>query len=116
MRVEGPQERRRQTMNTNGLAKHYDALTAMERFCLIWAAVERDDAQEQHRLMSAAKRLYYSEADVAPLMTALEAVARFTFLDLLDEAAKHREAWERWSEVDERDYIHGKKRKSASKK
>jgi hypothetical protein len=102
-------------MNANALAKQYTQLTGEERFRLLLAAHERGDAQEQDRLISAAKRLYFSEPDAMPFVLAFELVARFAFLDLMEETAKHYDAWERWNEADEHDYIRGKKRKSAGK-
>jgi hypothetical protein len=93
-------------VNANGIAKHYDALTALERFRLIWAAHKRHDAQEINRLLSAAMRLYFSQADVAPFATAFKELAHFTFLELLEEVAKLEDALQRWSEGD---FIRGKK-------
>lgn len=53
-------------MNTNGLAKHYDALNAHERFVLMEAAEMRNDAAELRRLHDAASRLHYQIADYTP--------------------------------------------------
>jgi hypothetical protein len=50
-------------MNTNGLAKHYTALTAEERFRMILAATARDDDAEVDRIMQAAKRIHFSVND-----------------------------------------------------
>jgi hypothetical protein len=41
-------------MNTNGLARHYDKLTAWERLPLLLAAIGRGDDAEAERLASSA--------------------------------------------------------------
>lgn len=55
-------------MNTKGLAKHYDTLTAEERFRMLLAAIARDDDLEVDRIHGAAKRVRFSVHDTAGYM------------------------------------------------
>ena len=79
-------------MNVKELARNYATLTPEERFQLIFAAGDRDDEAEQQRLRDAGKRVQLSMSDHWPWAHAFEEVATSFFLDLLEEAAKHRDA------------------------
>ena len=46
-------------MNTNGLAKHYGALSAPERFSLMLGAAFRGDEVEHARLLDTAPRVAF---------------------------------------------------------
>jgi hypothetical protein len=84
-------------MNSNGLAKHYEKLTPEERFRLIMAAGDRGDEAEGERLHNASKRITFSNVDYSPFAQALQDLATLVFLELLEEAAMYRDAFERWS-------------------
>jgi hypothetical protein len=78
-------------MNTNGLAKHYGALTVEERYRLIMAAVGRGDDAEKDRLANAARRTLFSVADYGPFIRAFGELALLTYIDLLACAADYLE-------------------------
>jgi hypothetical protein len=81
-------------VNTNGLAKHYGALTVEERFRLIMAAIGRGDDAEKDRLAYAARRTLFSVADYGPLARAFGELALLTYIDLLARAADYLECLE----------------------
>src|SRR5262249_47000612 len=85
----GPEatQRRRQTVNTNGLAKHYESLTPWERVPLILAAMARGDEPERTRLVQSAPRLAYAVQNHAGLADALFKVSAAHFMRLLDLVA-----------------------------
>jgi hypothetical protein len=82
-------------MNTNGLARHYDALTVEERYRLIMAAVGRGDDAEKDRLADAARRTLFSVADYGRFIRAFGELSLLTYIDLLACAADYLEsvAW-----------------------
>jgi hypothetical protein len=82
-------------MNANAVAKHYGALTAEERFCLILAAGDRGDKAEQDRLKNAGERITISMPDYSPYADAFGELAQMIFLELLEEAARYLDAIER---------------------
>jgi hypothetical protein len=88
-------------MSAHAVAKHYDRLTPDERFRLSLAAIERGDESEQERLSQAGKDLVLSMPDLAPWSHAFDELAMLIFMELLEEAAKHRQAFERWCDADE---------------
>jgi hypothetical protein len=93
-------------MTAPPLAKKYDRLTAEERFRLIMAAVGRHDEAEQDRLIRAGSRITLSVPDQAPYAQAFDTMALNVFIDLLEEAARYNDAFERferWYEADETD-------------
>ncbi len=103
-------------MNTRTLANHYSQLTAEERFRLIVAASDRGDEAERERLINASKRITFSDVDYAPYGHALQELAILIFLELVEEAAMYRGAFERWSDADTTGIIDGKKRTPATVK
>ena len=88
-------------MNANALAKHYDRLGAEERFRLILAAGARGDEAEQDRLYLAAPRITLSFSHHAPWAHAFDQLATLVYVELLDEVARHQDAFERWSDAAE---------------
>jgi hypothetical protein len=88
-------------MNAKTIAKNYDCLTPEERFRLILAAGARGDEAEQHRLQHAGQRLTLSMPDHSPWAHAFDELAGMVFLELLEEAAKHRDAFDHWCDADE---------------
>jgi hypothetical protein len=88
-------------MNTNVLAKHYARLTPEERFRLILAAGARGDEAEQHRLQHAGQRLTLRMPDHSPWAHAFDELAGMVFLEILEEAAKHHDAFECWGDAGE---------------
>ena len=74
-------------MNANGLAKHYDKLTAEERFALTMQAIARDDDPELARLGTAAQRFRLSVPDTSPYLDAFQEVRLCAMIELLDLAA-----------------------------
>jgi hypothetical protein len=101
-------------MNTNGLAKHYATLKPEERFRLIVAANERGDEAESQRLTRTAKRCTFSNMDYSPFAHALHDLAILTFLELLDEAARHDDVREQWADAEMSDSTGGKHRRNRS--
>jgi hypothetical protein len=76
-------------MNASTVARHYDRLTAEERFRLIVAASDRGDEAERHRLVGAGQRICLSMPDHAPYAQAFDELARLVFIELLEEAAQY---------------------------
>ena len=95
-------------MNTNGMAKHYNKLTPEERFLLIVAASDRGDEAERKRLVNASKRITFSSVDYSPFIRALQEMAMVVLLDMLEEAAKRDDAFQRLCDAEMEDYIDGK--------
>jgi hypothetical protein len=88
-------------MNANGLVKHYDELTADERFVLTMRAVARDDDAELTRLSAASSRFNLSMSDMLPYIEAFHELVLTAFIELLDLAAHFDEALMRvWGAVD----------------
>jgi hypothetical protein len=79
-------------MNAKALARHYDRLTPEERFRLLLAAGARGDRAEQDRLVRAARTATYSTSDHAPFARAFEEVVTLTYIELVEEAARYRDA------------------------
>jgi hypothetical protein len=88
-------------MNTQPLARLYDALSAEERFRLILAAGFRGDEAEQRRLSNAGGRLTLSVQDHQPFAQAFDELALLTFLELLEAAADYLESFHHSSEVED---------------
>jgi hypothetical protein len=88
-------------MNANAIAKNYACLTPEERFRLILAAGGRGDAAEQDRLRQAAPPITLSASDYSPWSRAFDELALAVFLEILEETAKHHDAFERWREAEE---------------
>src|SRR5262249_48603602 len=74
---------------------NYGALTAEERFRLIFAASARGDSAEQERLNRASGRLHLSTQDHAPFANAFDDLNLIVFLDLLELAREYEDALER---------------------
>lgn len=83
-------------MNTNDLAKLYDRLKPAERLPLLIAAGRRGDAVESQRLSQAAPRMCLRLPDYFPLGEALQELAMWHLVQLLDLAAKFWQAWGIW--------------------
>lgn len=83
------------------VANKYDVLTPEERLGLIIAAGVRGDDAEQDRLMRAGKVMWIPATDYVPYAHSLLEVSTLTFIDLLEEAARYREAFLRLSSIDE---------------
>jgi hypothetical protein len=90
-------------MNTNAVARHYDRLTPEERFRLILAAGGRGDEAEQDRLTRAGERLTLTFPEHAPYAQAFNELAWLVYVELVEDAARYREALERVN--DDRDLI-----------
>ena len=88
-------------MNANALVKHYDRLGPEERFRLILAAGARGDEAEQDRLALAAPRITLSSLHHAPWSHAFDQLATLVYVELLEEVAKHQDAFERWCDATE---------------
>jgi hypothetical protein len=88
-------------MNAKTIAKNYAFLTPEERFRLILAAGARSDETEQERLRQAGQRITLSMSDHAPWAHAFDELALLVFLEILEEAAKHHDAFERWCDAGE---------------
>jgi hypothetical protein len=86
-------------MNANALAKHYDRLEPEERFRLILAADARGDDAEQNRLCQTAPRVTLSFSHHAPWAHAFHQLATLAYVELLDEVARHHDAFERWCDA-----------------
>jgi hypothetical protein len=114
--LKSPIERRGETVNTKTLANHYSQLSAEERFRLIVAACNRGDEAERQRLRNASPRITFSNTDYSPFAQALEELAILVFIELLEEAAMYRDAFERWSDAEEMGIIDAKKETPATAK
>jgi hypothetical protein len=90
-------------MNANALTRHYDRISPEERFRLILAAGARGDEAEQDRLCQTAPRLTLSYSEHAPWAHAFDQLATLVFVELLEEVARHHDAFERWSDAVEAD-------------
>lgn len=88
-------------MTVSGLARGYGALTPEERFRLIAAAGARGDDVEQERLTRVARRLTLSMPDHAPFCHAFNELSLLVLIELLEEAARYREAWDRFDDFHE---------------
>ena len=86
-------------MTSNTLVRHYDRLGAEERFRLILAAGARGDEAEQDRLCLTAPRVTLTYSHHAPWSQAFDQLATLVYVELLEEVAKHQDAFERWSDV-----------------
>jgi hypothetical protein len=87
-------------VNANVLARHYARLTPAERFRLILAANARGDETEQNRLCHSGRLLTLQVPDYLPLVQAFDELAEIVFLELLEEAARHHDAFDRWCDTD----------------
>jgi hypothetical protein len=74
-------------MNTHDLTRHYDQLTAQERFALLLAAEARGDQREFRQLMDTAPRKNYSVPHHAPLVDVFLDVSKMFFMKLLEAAS-----------------------------
>jgi hypothetical protein len=75
--------------NANGLARHYDKLTAWERVPLLVSACLRGDQAERDRLLRSAPRQTYTAAHHAGVAHALNDVADVQLATLLGLAADY---------------------------
>jgi hypothetical protein len=96
-------------VNTKTLANLYSQLSAEERFRLIVAAGDRGDDAEQKRLSNASKRISFSNVDYSPFAQALQELAILIYLELVEEAAMYRDAFEPWNDAERTGIIDGKK-------
>jgi hypothetical protein len=94
-------------MNTNGLARHYKALTAWERLPLIAAASVRGDEVERDRLVRSAPKRDFRVPDYWGLCEGLEELATLYLLRQLDLAALY---WRVAGSLGRRPLFHGGKR------
>jgi hypothetical protein len=90
-------------MKAPPLAKNYKCLTPEERFRLIMAAAGRRDEAERDRLIRAGGRITLSMPDHAPFVDALNALAMHVFIDLLEEAARYHDAFDRLDSAERED-------------
>ncbi|MBX7166855.1 MAG: hypothetical protein K1X74_11045 [Pirellulales bacterium] len=88
-------------MSLKAVANHYPLLTPKERFQLIFAAGDRGDQPEQKRLCNSARSIHLAMPDHSPWAHAYDELALTMFLELLEDAAEHRDALHRWVEEDE---------------
>jgi hypothetical protein len=79
-------------VNTNRVARHYDRLTAEERFALIVQANTRGHKVESDRLVRAGRHIMLTLPGHAPHSFAFSEIANFTLLELLDAAASFENA------------------------
>ncbi len=79
-------------MNTKGVARLYDRLTARERLPLIMAASARHDEPERQRLVQSAPQVHRRVPDHYGLSHALREVSDHHFMELLDLAARYFQA------------------------
>lgn len=95
-------------MNIKTVANSYSLLSPKERFQLIVAAGARGDQPEQDRLRTSAKDIKLSVPDHSPWAQAFHELAMMTFLEILDESAKHRMAHAHWCDAeDEAETVEG---------
>jgi hypothetical protein len=90
-------------MKAPPLAKNYKCLKPEERFRLILAASGRGDEAERDRLIRAGGRITLSMSDHAPYVDALNALAMHVFIDLLEEAARYHDAFDRLDSAERED-------------
>jgi len=74
-------------MNTKNLQKHYDKLTARERYAAMVAANQRGDNQELAALAQSAPRIVFSVTDAYGLSRAFEFLAAHNHIMRLGYAA-----------------------------
>ena len=74
-------------MNLNGVARHYDQLTPLERLPLIIAATARGDEAERQRLVHSAPLRFFREGDYGELAEELQRCAFLHLLYQLDDIA-----------------------------
>jgi hypothetical protein len=94
-------------MNTNGLARHYKALTPWERLPLIAAASVRADEVERNRLTRSAPTHDLRVPDYWGLGEGLEELATLYLLHQLDLAALY---WRIAGHLDRRPLVRAQKR------
>ncbi len=75
-------------------ARHYSTLTGEERFRLILAASGRGDEQERDRLGRSAQVITVTRQDHAPYGHAFSELVWLTFIELVEDATRFREAQE----------------------
>jgi len=90
-------------MKAPPLAKNYKCLTPEERFRLILAATGRGDGAERDRLIRAGGRTTLSMSDHAPYVEAFNSLAMHVFIDLLEEAARYHDAFDRLDSAERED-------------
>jgi hypothetical protein len=88
-----------ENMNASSLARSYGALTAEERFRLVAAAGARGDEVEQERLVRAARRFRVSMPDHSPYGHAFNELSILVFVELMGEAARYQEAFDRADDI-----------------
>jgi hypothetical protein len=88
-------------MNVNGVSRHYEKLTADERFRLILAASARGDETEEDRLLSASRRITLSRPDHCPYHDAFDKMALCVFIEILEAAAFYGDALVSAGEADD---------------
>jgi len=86
-------------MTINALARHYDRLGAEERFRLILAAGARGDEAEQGRLCQTAPLITLRFSHHAPWAFAFHQLATLVYVEILEEVARHHDAFERWCDA-----------------
>jgi hypothetical protein len=74
-------------LNTNGVARHYDALRIRERVALLTAAMARGDKREAQRLSDTAPMKLYEVPHHSHRMVAFTCLALSHRIELLDLAA-----------------------------
>ena len=80
-------------MHTNGIAKHYDALNARERFVLIQAATMRDDTGEVRRLAEAGEKIAFIITDHVPFNDSWRLLEMAFIGDMMHEVAAFWQAF-----------------------
>lgn len=88
-------------MNVTSLTKSYRHLSPEERFRLILAASERGDESEKERLVASGGRITLSVPDHSPFACAFDELSRLTFLELLEDATRYMDAFERAETTEE---------------
>jgi hypothetical protein len=78
-------------MNASTVAKHYNQLTAEERFRLIEAAAGRGDQAEVDRLVNTARRIALSFSEHMPFSRAVFEMKVYLFVGLLENAARYED-------------------------
>ncbi len=75
------------------ITRNYDLLTPEERLGLIIAAGVREDDAEQRRLVQMAKSIGLAMADYEPFAYSFRDLSMLTFIELVEEAIRYRDAW-----------------------
>jgi hypothetical protein len=83
-------------MNTQPLSRLYDQLKPRERLALIVAAAQRGHDIEKQRLVASAPTECLEQSDYAPHAQALEEIANFHLLVLLDLGMHLWQGWGLW--------------------